>query len=81
MKEIRESLGSADFPRKVFDKVFKEEIERLRSMEDLWKTRIPPQVLDFDLLAMEANTVNTSIAQFDQVTWTLVQNFAVFQDR
>ena len=46
LKRIRDSMGSQDFPRLIFDKVFKEDIERLRSMEDMWKTRKAPEVLD-----------------------------------
>ena len=45
LKRIRESMGSEEFPRLVFNKVFKEDIERLRSMEDMWKTRRAPERL------------------------------------
>ncbi|KAI4686204.1 hypothetical protein J4E81_008555 [Alternaria sp. BMP 2799] len=80
LKRIRDSMGSQDFPRLVFDKVFKEDIERLRSMEDMWKTKRAPEALDYDALMQESLGVGTGIAQQDQVTWNVAENFAVFVD-
>lgn len=78
LKRIRSSMGSEDFPRLVFNKVFKEDIERLRSMEDMWKTRKPPTALDYDTLSQEALGVGDAVAQKDQVEWTPAENVAVF---
>ncbi|KAF2279465.1 ubiquitin-activating enzyme E1 3 [Westerdykella ornata] len=78
LQRIRESMGSAEFPRLVFNKVFKEDIERLRSMEDMWKTRRAPVPLDFDELSEAALGVGDTIVHKDQVVWTLAENFAVF---
>ncbi|KAI8936186.1 hypothetical protein NX059_006619 [Plenodomus lindquistii] len=80
LKHIRESMGSAEFPRKVFDKVFKEDIERLRSMGDMWKTKRPPEALDYEALEKDALGVGEAVAQRDQVTWSVAENFAVFVD-
>lgn len=80
LKRIRGSMGSKDFPRLVFDKVYKEDIERLRSAEGMWKTRKAPEPLDFDQLSQEALGVGDTIAQKDQVVWTVAENFAVFLD-
>lgn len=73
-------MGSQDFPRLVFDKVFKEDIERLRSMEDMWKTKRAPEALDYDKLMQESLGVGPAIAQQDQTTWNVAENFAVFVD-
>lgn len=73
-------MGSQDFPRLVFDKVFKQDIDRLRSMEDMWKTKRAPEALDYDALMQESLGVGTGIAQQDQVTWNVAENFAVFVD-
>lgn len=73
-------MGSDEFSRKVFDKVFKEDIERLRSMEEMWKTKRPPEALDYEALEREALGVDETIAQRDQITWTVTENFAVFVD-
>lgn len=74
-------MGSEGFAQKVFDKVFKDDIERLRSMEDMWKTRKPPTALDYDTLKEKASSVETNISQKDQKVWTPEEDFAVFKDR
>lgn len=73
-------MGSEEFPKLVFNKVFKEDIERLRSMEDMWKTRRPPEPLDSDTLSQEALGVGSAVASKDQVVWTVAENYAVFAD-
>ncbi|OAX78760.1 hypothetical protein ACJ72_06931 [Emergomyces africanus] len=77
---IRQSMGSDDFAEKVFNKVFNEDIDRLRQMEDMWKTRKPPQPLPFDTLQQEATAVEPTISTDDQKVWSLAENFAVFKD-
>ncbi|WEW56879.1 E1 ubiquitin-activating protein uba2 [Emydomyces testavorans] len=80
LKEIRNSMGSSDFSKKVFDKVFAQDIVRLRGMEDMWKNRKAPEPLSYDSLENEATLVDSLISTHDQKTWTLVENFAVFKD-
>ncbi|KAJ4367622.1 E1 ubiquitin-activating protein uba2 [Neocucurbitaria cava] len=80
LKRIRSSMGSEDFPRLVFEKVFKEDIERLRSMEDMWKTKRAPEALDYDKLTQEALGSGPAVASQDQVVWNTAENFAVFVD-
>lgn len=72
-------MSSEDFPRLVFNKVFHDDIERLRSMDDMWKSRKPPEPLDFDKLSDEGKDVSSGIAQQDQTVWTLAENVAVFK--
>ncbi|KAL9602487.1 MAG: hypothetical protein Q9219_001780 [cf. Caloplaca sp. 3 TL-2023] len=81
LKQIRQSTGSADFPRKIFEKVFTDDINRLRTMQDMWKTRSPPTALDFDLVAQSSadrGEVGESVARRDQTAWNLAENFTVF---
>ena len=80
LKKIRESMGSDDFSRQIFDKVFKDDIERLAKMEDMWKDRSPPEPLSYDTLSTEASTIEPSISQADQNIWTTADNFVVFRD-
>ncbi len=80
LNKIRQSMGSEEFPRKVFDKVFTDDINRLRSAEDVWKTRKPPTPLSFDDLLSASSKVDPSVAKKDQVTWTLAENFSIFCD-
>lgn len=80
LKRLRQSMGSDNFPQQVFNKVFKEDIERLRSMEDMWKTRSPPEALDLSIITQESMGAGSAIAQQDQSVWTLGENYAVFSD-
>ena len=81
LKEIKQSMNSPLFPRKVFEKVFRDDIDRLRGMEDMWKTRKPPQALDFDEVSTKTHEIHISICNQDQITWDLAQNFSVFCER
>jgi len=74
-------MGSDDFARKIFNKVFTEDITRLRSMEDMWKLRKAPQVLNYDEVRKSAAEIRQSVAKRDQVAWTLAENFSVFCER
>lgn len=78
LKEMRNSMGSGDFPRKVFEKVFTEDIDRLRTMEDMWKSRKPPQPLQFDQVAEAAAEIRHSVSRRVHDTWNLAENFSVF---
>ncbi|KAI9787154.1 MAG: E1 ubiquitin-activating protein uba2 [Geoglossum umbratile] len=80
LKRIRQSMGSPDFPKKIFEKIFVEDILRLRSMEDVWKSRRAPEPLDFDNVSQQASGVDASVAQKDQSIWSIQENFAVFTD-
>lgn len=83
LKKIRESVGSDEFPRLLFDKVFKTDIERLRSMEDMWKSRHPPEPLDYKTVMEKAGEVaaaKDAILQDGQKVWTLEESLFVFND-
>lgn len=74
-------MASSEFPRKVFEKVFKADIDRLRGMEDMWKSRKPPEPLDFDKLEEESSSIEATISSSDQKVWTTAEDFVVFKDR
>jgi ubiquitin-like 1-activating enzyme E1 B len=74
-------MGSEDFAQKVFNKVFQDDIIRLRDMEDMWKTRKPPEPLSFSPLYEEAIAVESTVSSDEQKIWSLVEDFAVFKDR
>lgn len=83
LKSIRESVGSEKFPQLLFDKVFKSDIERLRSMEDMWKSRQAPQSLDYQALleqAGDALAAKDTILQDGQKVWSLEESLVVFND-
>jgi len=85
LKHIRASMGTKEFSRRVFEKVFTEDIDRLRSMEDMWSPitlRRKPDPLNFDTIteAALANRLDgIRLEDQDQKVWTLEENFTVFQ--
>ena len=46
-KQSKESVGTPEFTEMLFNSGFKTDIIRLRAMEDMWKTRKPPEPLDY----------------------------------
>ena len=80
LKKIRDSMGSDEFAQKVFDKVFKEDIERLQKMEDMWKMRRPPEAISYEQASSESIHVDSSISQQDQRAWTNPETCRVFLD-
>ena len=80
LKKIRASMGSNDFAKQVFDKVFKEDIERLRQMEDMWKDKQPPDPLSYDTLEQDLAKIDPSNTTNGQSVWSAAENFVVFKD-
>ncbi|PWY68446.1 ubiquitin-like activating enzyme [Aspergillus heteromorphus CBS 117.55] len=80
LKKIRQFMGSDEFARKVFEKVFQEDIDRLRGMEDMWKSRDAPEPLDFDKLQEESSGVEIMVSCDIRKVWTLAEDFVVFKD-
>ena len=74
-------MGTEDFTKNVFEKVYESDVNRLRSMEDMWKTRKPPTALAFDEISKDAQPLDASISAQDQKVWSLPENFVVFRDR
>jgi hypothetical protein len=82
LKQIRESMGTEPFPQLLFDKVFKDDVVRLRSMEEMWKTRRPPEPLDYSSTAQPASReVVERTLKDGQRVWDLHENISVFRDR
>jgi ubiquitin-like 1-activating enzyme E1 B len=80
LKNIRDSMGSEQFSQLIFDKVFKDDINRLRSMEEMWKTRRAPEALSFEKLSNDKLDNGLELSRKDQAAWTVEENFAVFCD-
>ncbi|KAJ9107650.1 hypothetical protein QFC21_001110 [Naganishia friedmannii] len=51
-REVRQKMSEIDGARRVFEKVFSEDIKRLLSMEDMWKVegRVKPVPLDYETI-------------------------------
>ncbi|CAG8508319.1 13617_t:CDS:10 [Ambispora leptoticha] len=87
LKEIKLTMGSQEYAEKVFKKVFTDDIERLLTMEDVWKKRRPPVPLTYnDINKLSSNGKNGRDYNNDMNTlkdqriWTLEENFNVFVD-
>jgi ubiquitin-like 1-activating enzyme E1 B len=80
LKKIRSLMGTSDFAQAVFDKVFYEDIERLRSMSEMWQSRSPPTSLKFDSLKADTDLVKQgqALSVQDQCNWSVEENLAVF---
>jgi ubiquitin-like 1-activating enzyme E1 B len=79
LKEIRESMGSEEFSKNVFKKVFETDMERLRGLEGMWTEREAPKVLIYDEL--RESSTSTKLPNGDQGEWSMEENFVVFKDR
>ncbi|KAI1156546.1 hypothetical protein F4825DRAFT_459034 [Nemania diffusa] len=83
LRKIRESVGTDLFPQMLFDKVFNKDVTRLRSMEEMWKSRRPPEPLQYESVlrqASEASAAKELIIQDGQKVWSLEENLVVFND-
>ncbi|KAK4166260.1 putative ubiquitin-activating enzyme E1-like protein [Cladorrhinum sp. PSN259] len=85
LKQIRESVGTPKFTEMLFNKVFKTDIVRLRSMEDMWKTRKPPEPLDYNEILEKAKAsgllaAKDAVLNDGQKVWSLEENLVVFND-
>lgn len=86
LRKIRQSVGTEEFPRMLFEKVFNTDIVRLRSMEEMWKSRQPPTPLDYQTLMSQvsetipSDEAKQAILQDGQKVWSLEENLVVFND-
>ncbi|KAK5107639.1 hypothetical protein LTR62_000974 [Meristemomyces frigidus] len=84
LKTIRGLMGKSEFAQAVFDKVFRDDIERLRGMEEMWLSRRKPEVLCFEQFAPSMDKSEDvvergrALAMKDQAIWSLAENLAVF---
>lgn len=80
LKKIRSLMGTSEFAQAVFDKVFHDDIERLRSMGEMWQSRKPPESLSFASVKGDTDLVKQgqTLSLQDQSTWQLEENLAVF---
>lgn len=81
LRELRDGLFDDDIGKKLVNKVFNTDIERLVSMESMWKTRKPPQPINYnEELEQKVNALDEdSVLSQDQKVWCLEENLAVLQ--
>jgi ubiquitin-like 1-activating enzyme E1 B len=81
LKAIKAAMGTPEFASLVFEKVFNQDIQRLLSMSDMWKTRTPPRPLRYGDFKLPSDAEIEEIAKDDQPIWDLATNIAVFKHR
>lgn len=83
LQKIRSAMLSnpEEFPKMIFNKVFKDDIIQISSLSDKWKGGKGPQHLDYDkVLAATESLKGAELASNDQTVWDKSQSFAVFLD-
>ena len=83
LRKIRQAVGTSEFPQMLFEKVFNADIERLRSVEDMWKSRRAPEPLKYETLiaqAKEATESKSEVLADGQKVWSLEESLVVFND-
>lgn len=83
LKKIRDAVGTPQFSQMLFEKVFNGDIERLRSVEDMWKSRRAPEPLKYEKVlseATEALALKDKVLSDDQRTWSLEESLVAFND-
>ena len=82
LRTIRNSVGTPEFAKMLFSKVFDSDIQRLCSMEDMWKSRKPPEPLKYDILARATDSVvnKAALLKDGQRVWSLEESLVMFND-
>ncbi|KAI9278203.1 hypothetical protein BDA99DRAFT_369 [Phascolomyces articulosus] len=83
LKQIKDVMGTDAYAKKVFDKVFTSDIERLLTMKDMWQSREKPVALSFDTIENEQISSNGSTTQNglkDQRVWSVKECLDMFKD-
>ncbi|KAI5363029.1 Putative THIF-type NAD/FAD binding, ubiquitin-activating enzyme, SCCH domain, ThiF/MoeB/HesA family [Septoria linicola] len=80
LKNIRSLMGKEDFAKEVFNKVYGDDIDRLRSMSEMWQSRTPPTPLRFEKVCIDKDPEKpgAELATQDQNIWSLLDNLKVF---
>lgn len=79
LKNIRESVGTSEFPKMLFDKVFSADVKRLCSLEEMWTSRDKPKPLEYSELKPNVPTIDEAFLENDQKEWSLEENLAVLE--
>ncbi|KAJ2810640.1 E1 ubiquitin-activating protein uba2 [Coemansia furcata] len=77
LANLADAMGSPEFARVVFDKVFSSDIARLLSMPDMWEHRQPPTQLHYD--EMEATSSDASTSPATHTALSMADAFALFK--
>ena len=77
-------MGQSGFIENVFRKIYADDVNRLRSMENLWKIRKMPSPLEWEKLhTKRATSLKKGKSEFDrdQKVWNVKESVQVFEER
>ncbi|KAJ2744654.1 E1 ubiquitin-activating protein uba2 [Coemansia sp. BCRC 34301] len=79
LAKLADAMGSPEFARAVFEKVFVDDIGRLLSMAEMWQHRQPPTQLDYDNLESSIRSDFDPKAPGTHTALSLADAFALFK--
>ncbi|CAO1638209.1 unnamed protein product [Parajaminaea phylloscopi] len=79
MRNLRATLTEPGAAQRVFDKVFQQDIERLLSMDEMWKHRKRPTALSFDAAIQTSPSASSGSSLRDQTQLGLRETAELFQ--
>lgn len=77
---LKALLAEPDFPARMIEKIYKDDVEKSLRLESLWKTRAKPVPLDAAHHAAELDAVlaeGDALLSQDTKLWTVAENLAV----
>lgn len=79
MRNLRATLTEPGAAQRVFDKVFKLDVERLLSMDEMWKNRKRPTAISYEEASLTAHDNNASVSLRDQTQLGLRETVELFE--
>ncbi|GEQ67727.1 hypothetical protein JCM33374_g1392 [Metschnikowia sp. JCM 33374] len=83
LSSLKKQLESADFPVKLVQKIFHDDVNKALQLESLWKTRRKPEPLLFDtqykdaLAELTQNPESVKLLSNDTETWSVLETLYV----
>ncbi|KAJ1659949.1 E1 ubiquitin-activating protein uba2 [Dispira simplex] len=79
LKRLRGNMQSNDFAKRVFQKVFGDDINRLLTMDEMWATRQRPVPLNFDDYPQDLADTNQFLpGSNEQQVWSVTECIVIF---
>ncbi|RKF72088.1 Ubiquitin-activating enzyme E1-like [Golovinomyces cichoracearum] len=83
LRKIKDNMSLPSFPQLLFEKVYRYDVERLLSMDGLWRTRRAPEPLDYTSIFAQASKAQSStdlVLKDLQRPWRIEENLIIFID-
>ncbi|KTW27147.1 E1 ubiquitin-activating protein UBA2 [Pneumocystis jirovecii RU7] len=77
-KNIKDSIGNKDFPKRLFKKLYYDEIIELKSLEDISRILKTINPLSYEDLKLKSCAIDKERLKNGQLVWTIEENFHMF---